>query len=93
MPEFSLPQRHFPAVSAVIEIRRDFAPELANRMSEISENPGDGEWIRGSIEFKSENEATSEILRYSPNARVLEPITLVSEITKVLSTLEVMYGD
>ena len=92
MPDFSLPQRHFPAVDAIIEVRRDFAPELVNRMSEISESPSDDEWIRGTIEFKSENEAISELLRLSPNARMMEPITLVSEITKSLSILEAMYG-
>ena len=92
MPDFSLPQRHFPAVDAIIEVRRDFAPELVNRMSEISESPSDDEWIRGTIEFKSENEAISELLRLSPNARIIEPITLVSEITKSLSILEAMYG-
>ena len=87
--EIELPKVHFPAVSAILEIRRDSALDLLSRAEVLTTGE---EWIRARIEFKSQNHAVAEILRNSPNVKILEPISLVSSVTKELDRLAAIHG-
>ena len=87
--EFELPKVHFPAVSTLLEIRRDSALDLSSRADVLATGE---EWIRARIEFKSLNHAVAEILRNSPNVKILEPISLVSSVTKELDRLAAIHG-
>jgi proteasome accessory factor B len=86
---FSFPDTHFPKIDAILRIRRDFAASLLKK-SEIIE--ADGDWITCKVQFESLDVAVSEILRNSPNILALQPINLVSEISKALSELVAIYG-
>jgi proteasome accessory factor B len=85
---FTIPKVHFPTVNAVVEVRRDSAPEISRKGKELSSND---EWIKFQVEFESENSAVASILRNTPNARVLEPISLVSRVTKSLDRLVALH--
>ena len=84
-----LPMRHFPSVDALIQIRRDYAPDLIGRGELISD---DDEWSTWRITFNSESEAISRILRNSPNVKVLEPISLVASVNRALDELVHVHG-
>ena len=90
LPEFTLPDRHFPSIQALVEIQRDLAPELLSKLEILNETD---DWIRGTVEFKSENEAISQILKSSPNVRVIEPVSLVKSVTQALSEMVALYAD
>jgi predicted DNA-binding transcriptional regulator YafY len=53
----------------------------------------DEEWITAKVPFESENVAISEVLKYSPNVCVLQPVSVVSGVTKALSELLVLHGN
>jgi proteasome accessory factor B len=82
--EFAIPKTHFPSINAVVEVRRDCAPDISLIGREIESND---EWIKYQVEFESENSAVACILRNTPNARLLEPISLVASVTKSLERL------
>lgn len=82
--EFTLPKKHFPTVEVLFKVRRDHAIELANGSEQISE---DEEWITYKKAFLSEDFAVSQLLRFSPNAVAIQPVHIVSAITKSLSEL------
>jgi predicted DNA-binding transcriptional regulator YafY len=82
--DFVIPKTHFPAVNAIVEVRRDCAPDISLLGKEIGSND---EWIKYQVDFESENSAVSCILRNTPNARLLEPISLVATVTKSLDRL------
>ena len=86
----ALPTTHFPSIQAVIKIRRDHALTLLEKSEVISE---DEDWLTCQISFESENVAISEILKHSPNVVVLQPVNVVSGVTKALSQLEIMHGN
>jgi proteasome accessory factor B len=86
---FTLPKSHFPNVEAIVSIRRDHAPELQSAAEVISE---DDDWLTCKITFKSENDAVSKILKYSPNVILREPVSLVSTVTKTLNELVKLHG-
>ncbi len=86
---FTLPKSHFPSVEAMVSIRRDHAPELLSAAEVISE---DDEWLICKITFKSENDAVSKVLKYSPNVILREPLSLVSTVTKTLNELVKLHG-
>ena len=52
----------------------------------------EADWITCQIQFDSLNVAVAEILRNSPNIFVMQPINLVSEVTKALSNLAAIHG-
>lgn len=87
--EISLPKVHFPSFEALIEIRRDRSPELASKGRLIDEGE---EWQKFSVIFESEAAARYEILKLTPDIKVLEPISLVSEVTKALSELASLHA-
>ena len=86
---FKLPTTHFPSVEVLLEIRRDAAPNLFLGSEVISENI---DWVQIKRTFSSENEAIAEILRLSTNVKVLQPVSIVSAVTKALSELVKLHG-
>ena len=86
----TLPKVHFPSVDTVLRIRRDHALTLLNGAEIISE---DDEWINAKVSFDSENIAITQILKHSPNVLVLQPVSIVSAVTKALSELLVIHGN
>lgn len=86
---FQLPTSHFPEISVLLEIRRDFALDLQAR-AEILNNSE--EWIRCRLSFLSENDAVAQVLKHSPNVKVLEPVAIVAQVTKALSKLVALHG-
>ena len=76
-------------IDALIQIRRDYAPDLIGRGELISD---DDEWSTWRITFNSESEAISRILRNSPNVKVLEPISLVASVNRALDELVHVHG-
>ena len=86
---FTLPKSHFPTVETLVSVRRDHAPEILVNSELISE---DGDWLNCRINFKSENDAISKILKYSPNVVLREPVALVSSVTKALHRLVEVHG-
>jgi proteasome accessory factor B len=86
---FTLPTTYFPAVEVLLDVRRDYVNYLLSRAEIITE--GD-EWIRAKVVFNSEAEALTEILKNMPNIKVLEPVAIVSAVTKSLSELVALHG-
>ncbi len=86
---FKLPATHFPAVEVLLEVRRDSVPSLLTSAQVVAEN---SDWIQIKRNFSSENEAVSVILQYSTNVMVLQPISVVSAVTKALSELVKLHG-
>ena len=72
-----------------MKVRRDLAQELINDSELVSE---DADWITCKKSFNSEGVAISEILRFSPNVIVLQPVSVVSGVTTALSRLQTMHG-
>jgi proteasome accessory factor B len=87
--EFEIPKNHFPSVEVLYKVRRDHALELISAAEIISE---DDEWITCKRNFSSESLAISQILRFSPNILVLQPIQIVSQVTKSLNEMAQLYG-
>ncbi len=85
----SLPKSHFPTIEAMASIRRDQAAEILANAEVLSE---DDEWLLCRVNFKSENDAISKVLKYSPNVILREPIALVSTVTKKLNELVKLHG-
>ena len=85
----TLPTSHFPNIETLVNIRRDNVPSLLDIAEIISE---DDEWINCKIEFESIDVAVAQILRYTPNIVVLQPISVVSEVTKALNELVRLHG-
>lgn len=88
--DVSLPTVHFSSFDALIEIRRDRSPELVSKGRLVEEGE---EWQRLKITFESEVTARYEILKLTPDIKVLEPISLVSEISKALSDLSRLHAN
>lgn len=86
----TLPTTHFPAIETILKVRRDHALNLLEKSQILSEEE---DWLTCQISFESENVAISEILKHSPNVMVLQPVNLVSGVTKALSQLLVMHGN
>ena len=87
--QFSLPKSHCPVVEVMLKVRRDHAPEIMSSAELIAE---DGEWITCRRIFESENIAISQILKTSPNIKVLEPISVVAGVTRELANLASQHG-
>lgn len=87
---FTLPDEHFEKIETLLEIRRDFAPELLRDAKLLQL---DDEWIQAKVVFKSKAQACAEILKHSPNVKVLEPNEVVSLVKSSLTTLAGQYGD
>jgi proteasome accessory factor B len=85
-----LPSMHFPEVETILKIRRDHALAILENADVISE---DDEWITCQKSFESENVAISQILLFSPNIQVLQPISVVSGVTKALNELWQIYAN
>ena len=85
----TLPTSHFPNIETLVNIRRDNVPSLLDIAEIISE---DDEWINCKIQFESIDVAVAQILRYTPNIVVLQPISVVSEVTKALNELVRLHG-
>ena len=88
-PEFTLPKNHFPEIDVVYKVRRDHAMELLHKSEVISE---DDEWITCRKSFGSENDAVNKILQFSPNVVALQPVQIVSAVTKALAELMRLHG-
>ena len=88
-PEFTLPKNHFPEIDVVYKVRRDHAMELLHKSEVISE---DDEWITCRKSFGSENDAVNRILQFSPNVVALQPVQIVSAVTKALAELMRLHG-
>lgn len=88
--EVSFPKTHFPSIETILKIRRDHALTLMNSAEIINE---DEEWITAKVSFESEKVAISQVLKYSPNVYVLQPVSVVSGVTKALSELLVLHGN
>ena len=88
-PEFKMPSSHFPQCEVLMKVRRDLAAELINDSEIVSE---DADWITRKKSFNSEGVAISEILRFSPNVVVLQPVSVVSGVTAALSRLQALHG-
>jgi len=82
--KIELPNEHFPAVQVSFELRRDAASELL-ASSKIEEDRGD--WLLCSREFASENAAVSEMLRFAPNVKVIEPKEVVRKVQQSLKRI------
>ena len=82
--KIELPNVHFPAVQVSFELRRDAASELL-ASSKIEEDRGD--WLLCSREFVSENAAVSEMLRFAPNVKVIEPKEVVRKVQQSLKRI------
>lgn len=82
--KFELPKEHFPAISTELEIRRDYAGEILRGSQVIQE--GD-EWIRVQIDFDSELIAFREVLRNTPNIKVIKPKNLQKMVLDSLERL------
>ena len=52
----------------------------------------DEEWLTCKRSFISEDFAVSQMLRFSPNVVVLQPIQIVSAVTKSLNELAKLHG-
>ena len=65
--EFKFPERYFEEIEVELEIRRDFAPEILQRATVISEGE---EWINCKATFPSENVAISSIFRNCGDVKV-----------------------
>ena len=88
-PEFKLPSSHFPLCEVLMKVRRDLAADLIINSEIVSE---DADWITRKKSFSSETVAISEILRFSPNVVVLQPVNVVSGVTAALSRLHALHG-
>ena len=88
-PDFSLPKNHFSAVEALFKVRRDHAFELISGAQVISE---DEDWLTCQKSFISEDFAVSQILKFSPNVVVQQPIQIVSAVTRSLNELAKLHG-
>ena len=82
--KIELPNEHFPAVQVSFELRRDAASELL-ASSKIEEDRGD--WLLCSREYASENAAVSEMLRFAPNVKVIEPKEVVRKVQQSLKRI------
>ena len=87
--EFEIPKNHFPNIEVLYKVRRDHALELLSAAEIISE---DEDWITCKRNFPSESSAISIILKFSPNILVLQPIQIVSQVTKSLNEMAQLYG-
>ena len=72
-----------------MKVRRDLAADLIINSEIVSE---DADWITRKKSFSSETVAISEILRFSPNVVVLQPVNVVSGVTAALSRLHALHG-
>ena len=88
--QIPLPKTHFPTIDTIVEIRRDHAPELFSKGELLDDGE---EWQKLKITFESEAIAKYQILRFTPDVKVLEPITLVSSVTKSLTDLAGLHAD
>jgi len=86
---FKLPLTHFPEIEVLLEVRRDSTPSILTLGEVVSEN---SDWIQIKRNFSSEVEAVSIILQNAKNVRVLQPISVVSAVTKALSELVNLHG-
>ena len=82
--KIELPREHFPSVKVEFEIRRDSALELL-ASSTIEEDRGD--WLFCSREFSSQNVAIGEILRFSPDVKVIGPQDVVKNVQEALKRI------
>lgn len=82
--EAKLPTTHFTSIETLVQIRRDHVLSLLDK-SEIVSN--DGDWLTCKIQFESEDVAVANILKYSPNIKVLQPVSVVRAVSKSLSEL------
>ena len=82
--KIELPREHFPPVKVEFEVRRDSALELLNS-STIEEDRGD--WLLCSREFSSQNVAIGEILRFSPDVKVIGPQDVVKNVQEALKRI------
>ena len=87
--DVKLPTEHFPPITAILQIRRDYATGLTNSGTLLKH---DDDWSTWSIQFTSENEALAQILRNSPNIKALEPKSLVDSVIAALDTLVSIHG-
>ena len=81
---FEIPTTFFPQLEVLFQVRRDQVPYLL-RGAQLVQDEGD--WLTYRKNFESFDVAKSEILSAGSNAKVLQPISLVSSITKSLSEL------
>ena len=81
---FEIPTTFFPQLEVLFQVRRDQVPYLL-RGAQLVQDEGD--WLTYRKNFESFDVAKSEILSAGSNAKVLQPISLVSSITKSLNEL------
>ena len=84
LEKIELPREHFPPIKVDFELRRDAASELL-ASSKVEEDRGD--WLLCSREFTSENVAISEILRFSPDVKVIGPREVVIRVRESLKRI------
>ena len=84
LEKIELPRQHFPPIKVDFELRRDAASELI-ASSKVKEDRGD--WLFCSREFSSENVAISEILRFSPDVKVIGPQEVVTKVRESLKRI------
>ena len=86
----SLIKLYFSLRKAVLFKREEISStELINDSVIVSE---DADWITRKKSFNSEGVAISEILKFSPNVVVLQPVNVVSGVTAALSRLHALHG-
>lgn len=83
-----LPNQHFPPIETVLDIRRDSAHEIMSKADLISD---ENDWLKVRVVFNSVFEAKREILRNTPNVKVLEPKELKDEILIELDRLVALH--
>lgn len=86
----SIPSEYFPKIETVLEIRRDSAPEIIVKGQIIQEGE---EFIEIQVFFDSEQIALANILRHTPNIKVLEPSDLVAKVKEALARLVTLHAD
>ncbi len=74
----------------MLEIRRDSAPEIIVKGQIIQEGE---EFIKIQVFFDSEQIALANILRHTPNIKVLEPSDLVAKVKEALARLVTLHAD
>lgn len=81
---FKVPQSFFPELEVLFKLRRDRALHLSRGAQLIKD---EGDWLTYKKNFESFDAAKSEILRAGSDAQALQPISLVSDITKSITEL------
>ena len=81
---YEIPKTFFPQVEVIFQVRRDRSMNLISNAQLITDNQ---DWLTYQANFESFDVAKSVLLAAASDVKVLQPVSLVSSVTKALQEL------